>query len=102
MAVMQAEFVQHNHHEIAIKGDLKFSTITALCKQLPTVFVCDANVTVNLAQVSVCDSASLVLLLSIIERYRATDFTVSFSHIPNAILTLIRVYNLQTLITNQS
>ncbi len=82
-----------------ISGDLTFSTITALCEAIPNYFK-DADVfNVDLSGVKNCDSASLVLLVMIIRFLTQQQKSVIFTQPPPTISTLIKLYNLQSLIT---
>lgn len=84
---------------IDISGDLTFATVTPLCHAIPDYFANTHDVTVDLSAVKNCDSASLVLLISIIRFLDARNKTVTFTRLPKSIVTLIKLYNLQQLIT---
>lgn len=91
-------FIVDDKQQIAIDGELTFATVKVLCDQVTTIFVPDANKDVNLQAVTVCDSASVVLLLMIVQRFGNTDYHVRFRHVPSSITTLINLYNLSHII----
>ena len=84
---------------IDISGDLTFATVTTLCQAIPDYFTNIHDVTIDLSAIKNCDSASLVLLISIIRFLGTRNKTVTFTHLPQSIITLIKLYNLQQLIT---
>ncbi len=83
---------------VSISGDLTFTTVTALCQAIPKYFTATQDVAVDLSAVKNCDSASLVLLVSITRFFVAKNKTVTFIHLPQSMLTLVELYNLQQLI----
>ena len=83
----------------SISGDLTFSTVAALCKDIPNYFAGNDSFKVDLSGVKTCDSASLVLLVMIIRFLTEQQKNVIFTKLPATILTLIKLYNLKNLIT---
>lgn len=87
-----------NDNEKGLVGDLTFETVMPLCQQVKKEFSLNSSHVLNLAKVEHCDSASLILLLTIIELFSGSQYRVSFVNVPKAIRTLITLYNLQTII----
>ena len=83
----------------SVSGDLTFSTVTALCEDIPNCFQEADIFKVDLSGVKTCDSASLVLLVMIIRFFTQQQKNVVFTKLPATILTLIKLYNLKNLIT---
>ena len=96
---MSAKISVKQDGQASISGDLTFATVTALCKQIPASFVDAATFTIDLSTVKNCDSASLVFLVMVIRFLQQENKTVSFTRLPQTVLTLIKLYNLQNLIT---
>ncbi len=97
-----ANVVLQNSSELVLDGDLTFMTIKPLYQKLNAVFSPEADVTVDLKNVAMCDSASLVLLLSIVQRAEQHKFAVQFTHIPQNLLMLIRLYKLTEIIKSSA
>lgn len=93
-----ANITVSNSSQSHINGELTFYTATKLCQQVTKLYKAESDMTIDLAQVEKCDSASLVLLLKIIENYDNSGYKVVFTNIPESISTLIRLYNLQEII----
>lgn len=94
---MSEKWIVIREGELGLEGDLVFETISPLCQAISAELSLLNKVTISLAQVQRCDSASLVLLLSIIEYCNENELSVTFTDMPNAMHTLINLYNLQSL-----
>ena len=96
---MTAAWAKIHEGELSLVGDLTFDTIPALCHAIRVECSLFSDVKISLSKVQQCDSASLVLLLSIIEHFKKSQFSVSFTDIPKTIQTLIALYNLHSIIS---
>lgn len=97
---MTAKWVAIREGEVGLVGDLTFETIQPLCKAIGTELPLLHNNVVCLSKVQRCDSASLILLLMVIEHFQDSQFSVSFIDMPSAMRTLINLYSLQSIITS--
>jgi ABC-type transporter Mla MlaB component len=83
---------------LVLTGVLTFYTIGPVCATIAEHCAVLDTIVVDLAGVGESDSASLVVLLSILRYASAHHKTVRFTNIPKKIITLIKLYDLQTII----
>lgn len=83
-----------------VDGEITFYNATQLCSQLQKVVPSSGKqLTIELAKLTNCDSASLVFLIMLLRHAETQAQTVKFLHIPKNMQALIGLYNLGGLIS---
>ena len=95
----QATLSTQENGVLNVDGEITFYNAATLCSQLKTFMPQDVKqVTVELANLSHCDSASLVFLITLLRQAKKHSQAVTFLNIPQAMQALIKLYNLSRLI----
>lgn len=79
-------------------GDLVFATVTVLLAQGEALFAGRDEVVIDLRNIKRSDSAGVALLLEWLERGRAAGTRVRYRNIPDALLKIARLSNIEPLI----
>jgi len=98
---MVAEISVKQDGMVDISGELTFATVTPLYQSIPDHFSMGKDFIIDFSRVGNCDSASLVLLIGIVRYLKQQNKHVQFVHLPQTVLTLVQLYNLQELISMQ-
>ncbi len=80
--------------EIKVKGDLIFSSVTALLTESVAYFKPQGELLIDLAAVTHSDSAGVALLLEWMQMAKLRDLKLSFSNIPAQMWAIIDVSGL--------
>lgn len=84
---------------IRVEGPLTLETVTSVLRQSSSIFPRDGSaVTLDLGGVEESDSAALALLLEWLRRGRREDRDVRFRNLPQRLLQLARISDLETII----
>ena len=91
---MTSECVSLSDNVIAINGSMTFYNAPALCTQLLEILPKEQASTVDLKQVTECDSASIVVLLQIVRFAAQHQQVIKFVNMPKAMQILSELYDL--------
>jgi phospholipid transport system transporter-binding protein len=98
----QAEITQQNQHEYFISGTVDFSTVPGLMQRASIFFngynqqSAPAGVTVDLSQITTCDSTGLALMLEMLKDARSKKIELHFKNLPEALLTIAKAYGVES------
>ena len=101
MQLSQAEIVQQSQQKYLISGTVDFSTVPDLVRKSLSFFKshkhseATANTTVDLSQVTSCNSAGMALMLEMIKNARANNIALHFDNLPDALLTIAKAYGVE-------
>ena len=84
---------------LGVKGPVTFATAGQLLEAGKAVFSSQADVTINLHEVTSVDSAGLALLLEWLRQARADGRAVRFVDIPQKLLAIARLSGVEALLT---
>ena len=84
---------------VGVKGPVTFATAGHLLDAGQAVFSRQADVTINLHEVTSVDSAGLALLLEWLRQARANGRAVRFLGIPEKLLAIARLSGVEALLT---
>ena len=93
--------MQHDRTLLA-SGDLVFVNIKKLLAQGEALFAGRDNVVIDLRNVTHSDSAGVALLLEWLERGRAVGTRIRYINIPESLLRIARLSNIEPLLTRIS
>ena len=91
---MTTQNVTINDNTVAIAGAMTFYNAPALCTHLLEILPKEHESTVDLKQVTECDSASIVVLLQIVRFAVQHKQTIKFINMPKAMQILSELYDL--------
>jgi ABC-type transporter Mla MlaB component len=87
---------------LSFSGGLTFYTVTSLTTQAVQLFLQQPSiVALDFKDIKECDSAGLVLLLGIWRAAKKNKRVVKFLNLPSGLLRLIKLSDLETIITNK-
>jgi phospholipid transport system transporter-binding protein len=84
---------------LGVKGPVTFATAGQLLEAGQAVFSSQADVTINLHEVTSVDSAGLALLLEWLRQARSDGRAVRFVDIPEKLLAIARLSGVEALLT---
>lgn len=87
-----------NNQENIICGELTFSTATDLLSRGKSIIVNNSAIHFNLSQVSHCSSVALAVLIAWCREARQLGKSISFSHLPENLLSAAKVSNLDSVL----
>ena len=96
-----AQVLSLENNSFALKGAVTFYTAPALCAELQQLLPKTESVTVELNQITQCDSASIVVLLQILRQATHNEQKIQFLNIPPKMQVLIELYDLTTVFNNK-
>jgi ABC-type transporter Mla MlaB component len=97
----QADIVQQNQREYIISGSVDFSTAPDLVKRLLIFFKSydrgqlEPTVTVDLLQLTACNSAGLAMMLEMAKDARIYGLECYFDNLPDTLRTIAKVYGIE-------
>ena len=83
---------------LLVSGDLSFATVAALLKEGDRLLAGINGPVIDLSEVTHSDSAGLALLLEWLDRGRAKGVQIRFRHLPESLLRIARLSNLDSLL----
>ncbi len=96
---MKAEFILEQPDTACVSGCLDFATVPDIWTQLEAwLRTCTGAATVSLRAVTQANSAALALLLEAIDVARQQAIRLYLTEIPESLLTLARLSNIDTLL----
>ena len=101
MQLSQAEVTQQNKQKYLISGTVDFSTVPDLMLRVKGFFK-DHNqsapekITIDLSQITVCNSAGLALMLEIAKDAHKNNIECHFENLPEALLTIAKAYGVES------
>ncbi len=95
----QTQIRARQDRSLQVSGDLVFANVTALLAQGETLFAGRDDVIINLRKVKRSDSAGVALLLEWQERGRAAGTRVRYRNIPDALLRIAKLSNIEPLLS---
>ncbi len=100
MRTEQAEITRQNPQQYSISGTVDFATVPALLRTSSTfiknIEAGDARqMTVDMSQVTSCNSAALALMLEMAKQTHLNNITLHFEHLPQTLLTIAKAYGVE-------
>ncbi len=96
---MKAELIPEPPDTMCVSGCLDFATVPDIWTQLEAwLRTCTGSATVSLRAVTQANSAALALLLEALDMARQQAITLHLADIPESLLTLARLSNVDTLL----
>lgn len=102
MQLSQAEITQQNQQEYFISGTVDFSTVPDLMQRAAAFFKdykqqsAPAAITVDMSQITTCDSTGLALILEMAKDARLKKIELHFKNLPEALLTIAKAYGVES------
>jgi phospholipid transport system transporter-binding protein len=96
--MMAAELILEQPDSALVSGCLDFATVPDLWVSLETWLRTQSQATLSLRAVTQANSAALALLLEALDVARQTSVALHLTDIPESVLTLARLSNVDTLI----
>lgn len=113
MQLNQAEISQQNQQKYLISGVVDFSTVPDLMRRASgflkshqTAIAAQpasgrstntkntATISVDMSQITACNSAGLALMLEMSEQARTKNITLHFENLPESLLTIAKAYGI--------
>lgn len=94
----QVEQLQAGNYYVS--GVLDFSTVTALLTQIHTLAGLDSEMTLDFSGLERANSAGLALLMELLADARNRDRVMHFKGIPEKLIDLARMSNIEHLLTD--
>ena len=101
MQLSQADIVQQNKREYIVSGAVVFSTVPDLVKRLLSYFKSyerdqiESTVTVDLSQLTDCNSAGLAMMLEMAKDARIYGIECYFDNLPDSLRIIAKVYGIE-------
>ena len=101
MQLSQAEIIQQNQQEYFISGTVDFSTAPDLVQRLLSFFKTSnrnqvkSTVTVDLSQLTSCNSAGLAMMLEMVKDARIYNMECLFDNLPDTLRTIAKAYGVE-------
>ncbi len=100
MQLSQAEITQQSQQHYLMSGVVDFSTAPVLLQLSADFFTAlksmdNKNISMDLSQVSECNSAALALMLEIVKNARQKDIAIHFENPPEVVLTIAKAYGVE-------
>ncbi|MEM6405939.1 MAG: STAS domain-containing protein [Pseudomonadota bacterium] len=99
---MKAELILEQPDTSVVSGCIDFATVPDLWEQIATWLKTQTSATLSLRSVTQANSAALALLLEAMEVARQSSVTLYLADIPESVLTLARLSNIDTLLLNEN
>ena len=106
MQLSQAEITQQNQQQYSISGTLDFSTVPGLMQSVKDYFkphrtsaasqAAAEKITIDLSQITECNSAGLALLLEIVKHASLYNIKLHFENLPVTLMTIARAYGIES------
>ncbi|CAN5445800.1 hypothetical protein BH10PSE19_BH10PSE19_03230 [soil metagenome] len=80
-----------NNNVLLLSGKLSCHTVVKLCRQGKQLIKGRSALTVDLASVSFCDSAGLVLLIELSRNAKQQNQTIRYINVPQQLLAIAKV-----------
>jgi len=93
--------VDKSDHRVYIKGELSFSSVSALLRESDEVFATILPLTIDLSAVELSDSAGLALLVHWIRTAKNQNKAICFHNVPRQLMMIAKASNLDGLIPIQ-
>jgi phospholipid transport system transporter-binding protein len=97
----QAEIIQQNQQKYFISGTVDFSTAPDLVQRLLNFFKTydrsqvKSTVTVDLSQLTSCNSAGLAMMLEMVKDARIYNIECFFDNLPDTLRTIAKAYGVE-------
>ncbi|PCI06575.1 MAG: hypothetical protein COB77_06660 [Gammaproteobacteria bacterium] len=100
MQTDQAKFIQQSEQAYMISGKVDFSTVPDLMQQAKGLFAIKnqsnlVKCTVNLSQVSACNSAGLALMIELVREARRNNIELQFKNMPDSLQSIAKAYGVE-------
>jgi phospholipid transport system transporter-binding protein len=95
---MSASIEQIERGVFCIRGELTLDTVTALLDRSKALFLPQAEIIIDLGEVTHANSAGLALLLEWQSQSRTSGTTIQFKDIPDALISIADLYNVKELL----
>lgn len=105
MQLSQAEITQQSQQKYLISGAVDFSTVPDLMQGAKDFLKSAGNtvdgravsekVSVDLSQITDCNSAGLALILEMVKHARSNNIELHFENLPDALLTIAKAYGVE-------
>lgn len=92
--------IQFNQGELTLTGALNQSTVESAFFQIIPLFEAQPKITVNLQQVTECDSASLAFLMALLREAKKRSSQLTFIHMSKQMCDLAKVSGILPLLQN--
>ncbi len=110
MQLSQAEITQQSPQKYLISGTVDFSTVPYLMQRVQGFFTAHkksatkqsaveknaATITIDLSQITDCNSAGLALLLEMVKHARLNNIELHFENLPGTLLTIAKAYGVES------
>ena len=102
MQLSQADIIQQNQQEYIISGTIDFLTVPDLVRKALNFFKSQKHaeatetITVDLSQLTSCNSAGLALMLEMIKNARLNNIECHFDNLPESLLTIAKAYGVES------
>ncbi|MEL6710325.1 MAG: STAS domain-containing protein [Pseudomonadota bacterium] len=98
---MKAELILEQPDTAVVSGCVDFATVPDLWEQIAAWLKTRTSATLSLRSVTQANSAALALLLEAIEFARQSSVILYLTDIPESVLTLARLSNIDTLLLSE-
>ena len=86
------------HDQYQVIGDIDFNTASALLEDGRKRLKKDSNLVISLIQIKKSSSVAVALILQLLEDAKKLNVTLSFTDIPDDIIELAKISNVDNLI----
>ena len=100
--MIECELKKDGEGNFSLIGQMEFNTVAWLLKKSSREFAGNDSITLDLNQVTSVDSAGLALLLRWIANARHGSVQISFLNIPEKLLSIARISDVDGLLVNQN
>lgn len=105
MQLSQAEITQQSQQNHLISGTVDFSTVPGLMQSAKGFLKSAENrvtgqaaaekISVDLSQITDCNSAGLALMLEMVKHARSNNIELHFENLPDTLLTIAKAYGVE-------
>jgi ABC-type transporter Mla MlaB component len=96
---MKTNIIWHEKSKcMAVEGELTFSTVTALQSKGNALLIQQPRCVIDLAQVTKCDTCSIILLIGWLRLANKRGISLSFKHISSQMRHLASVHGVAKLL----
>ncbi|HHJ36650.1 MAG TPA: STAS domain-containing protein [Gammaproteobacteria bacterium] len=97
MQQSQAEITQQSKQQYRVSGTVDFSTVPDLMRKMTEFFeTSDADINIDLSEVTSSNSAALALLLEMVRQARSKNIELHFRHLPDTMLSIAKAYGIDS------
>jgi phospholipid transport system transporter-binding protein len=98
--MIESNWQAHSSNHYSLKGTVDRETVPGIWGHIQTWTPSEKSIKVDLSQLKRVDSAGLVLLLHLIEHAKKSNCHIMLDSVPDHLLTLIQLSNVELLIAD--